>query len=181
MRDTSCLISTPLMHLFSMSLVSVNRTVIHNLLLLWDENSECFVFNKVKFNLTEEEVCAIMGLRFDGTFVRLGELQPMPKSKLYVKYFNGKKVITRPMLEKFISDTLQRQHDEGELLSLLIIYLFTTVFCSRMGMCHQTSSPLLTTPVERLFLGKDCFLALKGQLSEVCFDCQKDRGGFQRV
>ncbi|XP_078166159.1 uncharacterized protein LOC144560785 [Carex rostrata] len=129
-KHKELLSKTPFLHLFCFPKKTLaSNVVLHQILLMWDNNKRCFKFKGSVLNFTSEEVSLLMCLPCKGkpvSYPREKGAKRKP-SVLRNKYFEPNKFILRKDLEDKISIALNENHEAKDVVGLLVMYLFTTV------------------------------------------------------
>lgn len=130
-QHITILSETPFLHLFAFPTgTQSNNAVLHQILLMWDNNKHCFSFKGSNLYFTSEEVSLVMCLPSKGQDVSYSRAYSRAKpynSALRCKYFSPNKHITKPQIERAILDALDKNHAPNDVVGLLVMYLFTTV------------------------------------------------------
>jgi hypothetical protein len=118
---------TPFLHLFAFPRgISISRPIIHQILLLWNKNEDCFKFKGKTLEFRPEEISLVMGLQFNGNKV-IYKRQELTQSVIRTRYFQPSGEITRNLLEERILDALREGSPASDVVSLLVMYLFTMI------------------------------------------------------
>jgi hypothetical protein len=89
---------TPFLHSFNLLEIKLCRPLLHNILLLWNEDVKKFVFREVELSFTTEEK-SVIGIPYSGDEINCDcSSDEQNNSKIHNDYFQNKGVITKAML-----------------------------------------------------------------------------------
>lgn len=118
---------TPFLHLFAFPRgISISRPIIHQILLLWNRSEDCFKIKGKKLEFRPEEISLVMGLQFNGSKV-IYKRKELTQSVIRSRYFQPSGEISRNLLEEKILDALRERSPASDVVSLLVMYLFTMI------------------------------------------------------
>jgi hypothetical protein len=169
------LVQTPFFHLFGFPRGAVTSyALLQQILLYWDSNDNCFKFNGETLEFTAEEISIMMCLPFDGFQVDYTR-QQLNDSVVRLRYFPPGKFIKREALEETIISAITEGSEATDVVSLIVMYLFTTILfpqtsgCVPVNMFHYVDNLI---SLKEYAWGKACYDMLKDYIPACAAWCQ---------